>query len=617
MVLPLAVAAVLFAIVGPSLPLGAGLLVLTLLPLVLTARVEASRAAQIVLGIALFGGAITVLVTVLAARYTPPEQLRTPWAALAGASLVVAVSRLYLRNPMGGDAGTLAVAICAMTGMGGAQTEWIYPAFVLLFLGTAALARRRADAGRAPTDALLERPHALRGAAILAICAVLAAGVVASLPPLHHWAMDRILMRVSARSGFSQLLWLGSMRGMLMSDRKVLRVHGEDVDYLRGLVYTEYHDGRWIRGADDEPTTRRPVEELVGPDLVELQIVESEPSRYFVPLEAGDIAVSSGIARIDRHGVIAPIAAEPADRIQFRRSGERAYPLAPPDAGDLQVPHSLRRLRPLAKAWAEGAESEVAIAEAVESRLQADYTYALEFERRGQRDPIYEFLVEDKTGHCEYFASAMAVLMRLNGVPTRLVAGYRVTERNPWSDYYIVRERNAHTWVEVYLPNRGWTTFDPTPASELGGPASATSFFGGAVDVIGSLWASFLSWLDRRSWLEMLGVPSVAIVAPLMVRILIRRRRQSRAESADPYAMALPCFVRLTDTLARHRGIVRRASETVNQLAARVAQSSDELVDVAPELLRRYAALRYGGVGDERQLSSDIDAFCQTLERHR
>lgn len=612
-VLPLLVVAGLFGIVGPSALVALGLAVLAVVPLFVGARVKASAAAQIVIAIALFGGAIAVLATVLAARYAGPAELRTPWAALAGASLSVAVSRLYLATPIGGDAATIAIAICALTGCGGAETDLLYPGFVLLFFASAAYARRRADDGHAPRDALTSRLSLLRLGGTFAITGAIAAVIIGALPPLHQWAIDRILMRASVQSGFSPRLWLGDLRGMLDSDRKVLRVHGSDVDYLRGIVYTRYLDGRWSRIATDDYSPEKPARELEGDDVVELRIVESEPSRYFLPLRAGEIAVSSGIARVDRHGVVAPIAAQPADIIQYRPEGERTFAVAPPDEGDLEVPDSLWRLRKLAKEWTAGAHDEVAIAEAIDRRLRRDYRYSLDYRRRGRRDPIYEFLVEDKSGHCEYFASAMAILLRMSGVPARVVGGFRVTEYNPIGGYHIVRERNAHAWVEAYLPKRGWTTYDPTPAGALAqDTAASTSFFGGVADVLGSAWASFLTWLDRRSWLEVLSAPALVIVLPLLIRILLRRRARSREASDGDYARSLPCFDQLSETLARH-GIVRAASETLEQLADRVAADAGDLARDGPILLRRYAALRYGGVGDEQTLASDIASFCRAF----
>jgi hypothetical protein len=73
------------------------------------------------------------------------------------------------------------------------------------------------------------------------------------------------------------------------------------------------------------------------------------------------------------------------------------------------------------------------------------------------------FLFERKAGHCEYFASSMALMLRTLGIPARVVNGFRGGEFNSVTDSYIVRGRDAHSWVEAYFPRYGWITFDPTP----------------------------------------------------------------------------------------------------------------------------------------------------------
>ena len=85
------------------------------------------------------------------------------------------------------------------------------------------------------------------------------------------------------------------------------------------------------------------------------------------------------------------------------------------------------------------------------------------------------FLFETKTGHCEYFASAMAIMLRLQGVPARLVTGFSATNKNPLTGYFEVRALDAHAWVEAYFPAHGWVTFEPTPAKA--GDASLNDAF--------------------------------------------------------------------------------------------------------------------------------------------
>ena len=96
-----------------------------------------------------------------------------------------------------------------------------------------------------------------------------------------------------------------------------------------------------------------------------------------------------------------------------------------------------------------------------------EYAYSLDLLGIRSDHPVEDFLFEFRRGHCEYFASSMVLMLRATGIPARLVTGYLGGEYNPFEDYYVVRQSNAHAWVEAYLPDRGWTTFDPTPPSGL------------------------------------------------------------------------------------------------------------------------------------------------------
>ncbi|HEX6864735.1 MAG TPA: DUF3488 and transglutaminase-like domain-containing protein, partial [Thermoanaerobaculia bacterium] len=102
-------------------------------------------------------------------------------------------------------------------------------------------------------------------------------------------------------------------------------------------------------------------------------------------------------------------------------------------------------------------------AQRLEAHLIQDYEYTLDFRGRSAENPIEDFLFRYKSGQCEYFASSMVLLLRSQGIPARLVTGYLGGEYNPFEGYYIVRDSNAHAWVEAYVEGEGWRIFDPTP----------------------------------------------------------------------------------------------------------------------------------------------------------
>lgn len=99
----------------------------------------------------------------------------------------------------------------------------------------------------------------------------------------------------------------------------------------------------------------------------------------------------------------------------------------------------------------------------VHTHLLTNYRYSLDVPSLQSAHPLDDFLLTRKTGYCEHYATAMVVLLRTVGIPARLVTGFLATEWNEFGGYYTVRQRDAHAWVEVYFPQSGWITIDPTP----------------------------------------------------------------------------------------------------------------------------------------------------------
>ena len=134
----------------------------------------------------------------------------------------------------------------------------------------------------------------------------------------------------------------------------------------------------------------------------------------------------------------------------------------------LELPSKLdTRIPALARQITEGAGNNYDKAEAVQKYLLSNYGYTLQLGRVAPKDPLPYFLFERKQGHCEYFASSLAVMLRTLGIPSRVVNGFRTGEFNDVTGQYVIRARNAHSWVEAYFPDYGWVSFDPTPAAGL------------------------------------------------------------------------------------------------------------------------------------------------------
>lgn len=125
------------------------------------------------------------------------------------------------------------------------------------------------------------------------------------------------------------------------------------------------------------------------------------------------------------------------------------------------------RVGQLAADVAKNATATIDIVRRIEQHLRSSYSYSLNLKRTNDGEPVADFLFNVRTGHCEYFASAMTLMLRTQGIPARIVNGFQMGEYSEISDFYTVRQSDAHSWVEVYFPNHGWLAFDPTPSAGL------------------------------------------------------------------------------------------------------------------------------------------------------
>lgn len=157
----------------------------------------------------------------------------------------------------------------------------------------------------------------------------------------------------------------------------------------------------------------------------------------------------------------------------------------------LQLPELDPRIPELARRIA-GHGSPRRQAEAIEQYLQTEYGYTLDLPVRRRVDPLAHFLFERREGHCEYFASAMTVMLRALNIPARLAAGFTGGVYNPISGLQVIRASDAHNWVEAYIPRYGWLTFDPTPPAPAGVTDRWVAQYWMYWDALQSAWARWI-----------------------------------------------------------------------------------------------------------------------------
>src|SRR5262245_52895708 len=170
----------------------------------------------------------------------------------------------------------------------------------------------------------------------------------------------------------------------------------------------------------------------------------------------------------------------------------------------LQLPRNLDpRIAQLATQITSVGKSTVEKAALLESYLKRNYSYTLSLTWKPGPQPLSTFLFDAKAGHCEYFASAMAIMLRAAGIPTRLVNGFLMGEYNSIGNDYIVRESDAHSWVEVYVPGAGWIEFDPTPPDPNHRDVNLSTQLSHYIDALEMFWNSYVIVFDSGTQLQL------------------------------------------------------------------------------------------------------------------
>ncbi|MGA2269367.1 MAG: transglutaminaseTgpA domain-containing protein [Bryobacteraceae bacterium] len=318
----------------------------------------------------------------------------------------------------------------------------------------------------------------------------LTAGLFFLLPRTAEAAFSRLISRGFYLPGFSREVTLGEFGEIKTTSRPVMHIRIFSSETPGGLKWrggglTEFDGKRWFD--PDRATQTIPVENGHA---------ELEPSawrrpgrhiNYHVDLDAfgADALFFAGTPEMaDLHYLFLLRTATGSYRLGHQSPRGLHYdaysrledppetspvpypaPILPLQARSqhLQLPPLDPRIPELARALAAGAATDLERARAIERRLRADYGYTLQLPDHELADPLAYFLFTRRKGHCEYFASAMTVMLRTLGIPARLATGFQSGVYNPLSDLWLVRASDAHTWVEAWIPGHGWTTFDPTP----------------------------------------------------------------------------------------------------------------------------------------------------------
>ena len=561
-------------------------------------RVRLDALAQLALVLLLPTAAAVLILLLPESLPNPPTDRIGPVsrAACLGFLSVTALRLRMIRAPWAGDAMTAGIGFLALVSLGSpSRGLWFpiisIPALLLLTVGAGIRdPARRTERGNV---------RYVRAVALLiATAGAVTALLVFSLPRLYARAMSIIEADWNApETGFGFDLSLGDLDGLALSDTMVMRLHGRRADYLRGAVYTRYRNGRWLEGIGEGRTQLNLSSNTApSPGETELRFLDA-PKRFFLPQDAELLALTPAQAELSASGIVKPSdeATAKSARIRIRPHNPSKTETPPTDPTLTEVPKNLAsNLFRIAAGWTTGTagtSDRLAALKALERRLQREYAYSLHVSTPQGKDPVLWFLTDGRAGWCETFASAMVLLARAQGIPARVVGGYRVHERNPVGDYYVVREKNAHAWVEAYVQGVGWTRFDPTPAE--GEVADAdTGWISAAVDAA-------VDALDRMEWRAVHFVAVTLLLVSVWIAVrLVRRRRARRAarfEEGPGYTPPPVHIAKLLNALSQ-AGFPRNRHEPLERYIPRLSAALPEFSPFAdaPTILAAHMERRYG-----------------------
>lgn len=444
-----------------------------------------------------------------------------------------------------------------------------------------------------------------------------------SIPRMGVGIFQRKALNTVKTTGFSDTVDLGSLGPVKEDSTIIMRAEfpggrPEWTVYFKGATLEDYDGRSWsavrgrsfIKRAGPEgfvigPGQGRRTEVAVLLEPLDTEVLFTVPNVYRIEGSISSIWV-------ERTGVVR-LPSLPFSRVEYRLwtdlsrvNNAEAAPREPVNTRYLDESPEGEKIKELAAVMAKG-ESALEKAKAIEDYLKANYKYTLSPEHKGGRGPIEDFLFFSKEGYCEHFATSMVMLLRASGIHSRLVTGFLEGEWNELGGYFIVRQQDAHSWVEAYIDGAGWVRFDPTPSAPA--PPYRPSAAALYLDLLRLKWNKHIiqfSFSDQRrmtltaerraaglmeglkgafkagSGAELKKAAPYAVLAAALLVYLLRLSRKRKSRRAGP-----SFYYDMMKALSS-KGFRRNRSETPLEFASRVG---DERVGFITEAFLRE---RYG-----------------------
>jgi transglutaminase-like putative cysteine protease len=520
------------------------------------------------------------------------------------------------------------------------QSLWLA---IYLFAGVAVLISTQIGLNRVRVDTRTQLRH---GVTMIAAALPIAVVFFLLFPRLQAplWGINT----PTAKTGITDQMTLGDIGRLSRSSATAFRVEFFGAEptpaqrYWRGPVLWETDGARWEAGKIPLPLRRGvgTTGSAASAALIDYEVTIEPTGQYW--LFGLDLVteVPDGTRMNTDYALINPdrinrrmtYRAKSDPHLSIRRLTEQQRQRA------LQLPQQVSsRVQALVDGWISevGTEPRALVRRALDHFNREPFVYTLTPGTLGG-DPVDRFLFESRRGFCEHYAGSFTLLMRLAGIPSRVVVGYQGGEKNPLGDHWIVRQSDAHAWSEIWLAGQGWTRVDPTAAvaperieysiDTAGSGDDAVVFQVEAPGFVQGLWRE-AAWLvdavdlgwhrwivgftaeRQNSLLDLLGLRNAGVVrlalallvgggiAVLIAYLIIQLPRSRQSEL-------------LSDLWRRYRGKLDRAGipterwqgpDTIYAAAASAYPSQQsELIAIT----RLYIQLRYGRRSDPSQLSA-------------
>ncbi|MBF0565088.1 MAG: DUF3488 domain-containing transglutaminase family protein [Nitrospirae bacterium] len=440
----------------------------------------------------------------------------------------------------------------------------------------------------------------------------LSAAIFVTLPRTNFHFLGFLNRAGIGRAGFTDNVNLGEVSSIQLDTSVIFRAGmmpvNDDQLYWRGIVFDKFDGNSW---KSEKREFVRDLRELQPKGKRVSQIIYLEPydNKYLFTLDRPLYVNAAGVDLFNDFTIKYHRNINSTMRYDVVSLMSTSYPDSDANARRfLELPAGLSPgFAKLAKTLTAGKTGNEAVKSLFNHLHGGGFRYSLEKLPQSPK-PLEEFLFNLRAGNCEYFASALAVLLRTINIPSRLVGGYRGGHYNYTARYYIVTQKNAHVWVEAFLPDRGWMRVDPTPPVQVTTTAAAGEIISRAgllADTLNYYWNSFIINynIDKqiaaiRTLHSIIKVPhikpsfnkrnvryAIYVTIVMAAAFIFVKRNQFRRQSIE-YRVLAGFFGRL-----KSYGYVKGPAEGLEEFAGRIEDES--IRTRAYDFIREYQGLFY------------------------